>query len=122
MEGIYVGVKAPETVFDRDGNPLQAPDDFLMIRETDLKQVWFYMKNGVPTVPTDSIVSSVPVFFYYPLNKSYPFIKASTQKIYQVKGADELNNATVAPGGSNASGISTNYPPHDRKIGCIPKF
>ena len=122
MEGIYVGVKAPETIFDRDGNPIQAPDDFLMIRETDLKQVWFYMKNGVPTVPTDSIVSSVPVFFYYPLNKAYPFIKASTQKIYQVKGADELNNATVPPGGSNATGISTNYPPHDRKIGCIPKF
>jgi hypothetical protein len=122
MEGIYVGVKAPETVFDRDGNPLPAPDDFLMIRETDLKQVWFYLKNGVPTVPTDAIVSTVPVFFYYPLNKLSPYVKASTQKIYQVKGAAELNNETVDEGGNNASGISTNYPPHDRKIGCIPKF
>jgi len=121
MEGIYVGVKAPETVFDRDGNPVRAPDDFLMIGETDLKQVWFYMKNGVPTVPTDAIVSSVPVFFYYPMNKVSPFVKASTQKIYQVKGANELNNDTVE-GGNNSSGISTNYPPHDRKIGCIPKF
>lgn len=122
MEGMYVGVKAPETVFDRNGNPFQAPDDFLLIRETDLKQVWFYMKNGVPTVPTDAIVSSVPVFFYYPLNKASPFVKASTQKIYQVKGAAELNNETVDQGGNNSSGISTNYPPHDRKIGCIPKF
>lgn len=122
MEGIYVGVKPPETVFDRDGNPLQTPDDFILIRETDLKQVWFYMKNGVPTVPTDAIVSSVPVFFYYPLNLVSPYVKASTQKIYQVKGAAELNNETVPEGGSNASGISTSYPPHDRKIGCIPKF
>lgn len=122
MEGIYVGVKALETVFDRDGNPVQAPDDFLMIRETDLKSVWFYMKNGVPTVPTDAIVSTVPVFFYYPMNKISPFVKASTQKIYQVKGAAELNNTTVPTGGSNSTGISTNYPPHDRKIGCIPKF
>lgn len=121
MEGIYVGVKALETIFDRDGNPVQAPEDFVMIRETDLKSVWFYMKNGVPTVPTDAIVSTVPVFFYYPLNKISPFVKASTQKIYQVKGAVELNG-TVDQGGTNNTGISTNYPPHDRKIGCIPKF
>ena len=122
MEGIYVGVKPPETVFDRDGNPLQTPDDFILIRETDLKKVWFYMKNGVPTVPTDSIVASVPVFFYYPMNILSPYVKASTQKIYQVKGAVELNNETVSEGGSNSTGISSNYPPHDRKIGCIPKF
>ena len=80
------------------------------------------MKNGVPTVPTDSIVASVPVFFYYPMNILSPYVKASTQKIYQVKGAVELNNETVSEGGSNSTGISSNYPPHDRKIGCIPKF
>lgn len=122
MEGIYVGAKAPETVFDREGNPVAAPDDFILIRETDLKAVWFYMNNGVPTVPSDVIVSTVPVFFYYPLNKASPFIRSSTQKIYQVKGAEELNNQTIPEGGSNSSGISTNYAPHDRKIGCIPKF
>lgn len=122
MEGIYVGAKAPETVFDRDGVPMAAPDDFILIRETDLKAVWFYMKNGVPTVPTDAIVSTVPVFFYYPLNKTSPYVRSSTQRIYQVKGAVELNNDTVEGGGNNSSGSSTNYPPHDRKIGCIPKF
>jgi hypothetical protein len=122
MEGIYVGVKAPETVFDRDNNPIQAPNDFLLIRETDLKKVWFYMKNNVPTVPTDAVVSSVPVFFYYPLNPASPYVKTSTQRIYQVKGAVELNTSNVQEGGNNAAGISTKYPPHDRKIGCIPKF
>lgn len=122
MEGIYVGAKAPETVFDREGTPVAAPDDFILIRETDLKQVWFYMKNGVPTVPTDAIVSTVPVFFYYPLNKASPYVRSSTQRIYQVKGANELSSGNVSEGGSNSSGISTNYPPHDRKIGCIPKF
>ncbi len=122
MEGIYVGVKTPETIFDRYGNPLAAPDDFLLIRETDLKAVWFYMKNGVPTVPTEAIVSTVPVFFYYPLNRASPFVKSSTQRIYQVKGAPEIANEEVQEGGANTSGSSSTYPSHDRKLGCIPKF
>ena len=122
MEGIYVGVKAAESVTDRDGNIVTAPSDFILIREADLKSVWFYLKNNVPTVPTEAIVSSVPVYFYYPLNPASPYVRSSTQKLYQVKGAAELNNQTVTSGGNNSSGISTNYPPHDRKIGCIPKF
>lgn len=122
MEGLYVGAKAPETVFDRTNTPIPAPADYILIRETDLKSVWFYMKNGVPTVPTDAVVSSVPVFFYYPLNKTSPFVKSSTQRIYQVKGANEITSQTLEAGAATSSGISSNYPPHDRKIGCIPKF
>jgi hypothetical protein len=114
-EGIYVGVKAPETVIDRDGVALQAPNDYIFIRETDLKKVWFYMKAGVPTVPTDSNVASVPVYFYYPLNIASPFVRTSTQKIYQVKGATELAGQTL-------TATAGNYPPHDRRVGCIPKF
>lgn len=122
MEGIYVGVKSAESVTDRDGNIVTAPSDFILIRETDLKSVWFYLNNNVPTVPTDANVASKAVFFYYPLNPAAPFVRSSTQKLYQVKGAAELNNSTVGSGGNNSSGINTNYPPHDRKIGCIPKF
>jgi hypothetical protein len=122
MEGIYIGVKAPETIFDRDNNPLQAPGDFLLVRETDLKRVWFYMKNNLPTMPTDAIVSSVPVYFYYPFNFESPYIKSSSQRIYQVRGASELGQGNVSQTSTNQSGSSTSYPPHDRKIGCIPKF
>ena len=114
-EGIYVGVKAPETVIDRDGVALQAPNDYIFIRETDLKKVWFYMKAGVPTVPTDTNVASVPVYFYYPLNLASPFVRTSTQKIYQVKGATEI-------AGQSTAATAGNYPPHDRRLGCIPKF
>lgn len=122
MEGIYVGVKAAESVRDRSGNIVTAPADFILIRETDLKSVWFYLNNGVPTVPTDANVSSKAVFFYYPLNKQAPYIPSSTQKLYQVKGATELSAGTVNTGGSSSSGVNSNYPPHDRKIGCVPKF
>ncbi len=122
MEGIYVGVKAAETVLDRDGKPVTAPSDFILIRETELKQVWFYMNDDVPTVPNDTNVSTVAVYFYYPLNFQSPYVRSSTQKLYQVKGASELNNSGVDNSGNSSSGSSTNYPPHDRKIGCIPKF
>jgi hypothetical protein len=120
-EGIYIGQKAPETLIDKDGQPFRAPDDFILVRESDLKRAWFYLKNGVPTAPTDANVANVAVYFYYPFNFNSPFIKASTQRIYQVKGANELSTG-VQTGGNGQSGTSTNYPPHDRKIGCVPKF
>ncbi len=120
-EGLYIGEKAAETVIGTNG-PTTGLKDYILIRETDLKQVWFYLNNGVPTAPTDANVANVPVYFYYPLNFASPFVKSSTQRIFQVKGANELNNASVTTGGANSTGASTTYPPHDRKIGCVPKF
>lgn len=122
MEGIYVGKKAPEVVYDRLNNVVTGPDDYLLIRETDLKQVWFYFKNGVPTVPSDSITYSDPVWFYYPLNKASPFVKSSTQRLYQITGSSELRDQNISQNASTSTGLSTLYPPHDNKIGCIPKF
>lgn len=123
MEGLYVGTKATETIRNPQTNEyVTSPSDFILIRETDLKAVWFYFKNNVPTVPTDAIVSSVPVYFYYPPNPAAPFVKSDTQRRYQVKGAAELTGTTVKPGAQNPTGVSSNVPPHDRKIGCVPKF
>lgn len=121
-EGLYIGEKTPENIQDSQGNFTTGFPDFILIRETDLKAVWFYFKNGVPTVPTDANVSNHAVFFYYPLNKNSPFVKTSTQRIFRVKGASELNNTANSTDGATASGVNTNFPPHDRKIGCIPKF
>ena len=121
MEGLYIGTRGPENVRLGSGEVVTSDNDVLLIRETDLKSAWFYLKNNVPTVPTDAIVSSVAVYFYYPLNPAAPFVKSDTQKRYQVKGAAELAG-TVTPGGQNPTGVTSNVPPHDRKIGCIPKF
>lgn len=119
-EGLYVGEKAPEAVTTSTGQVVVGDKDFILIRETDLKQVWFYLKNNVPTVPTDDIVANVQVFFYYPLNTASPYIKTSTQRTYRVRGASELNNVSTSSGTS--TGAPTSFPPHDRKIGCVPKF
>jgi hypothetical protein len=119
MEGLYIGVKSAETVTDSSGNTTSGLSDYILIRETDLKQVWFYVKNGVRTVPTDTTVSNNAIYFYYPLNKISPFVQTSTQRLYRIRGADELNS-TVSSGGVDSSGVSSSYPPHDDKIGCIP--
>ncbi|MGE3611568.1 MAG: hypothetical protein AB7I27_18400 [Bacteriovoracaceae bacterium] len=118
-EGLYIGEKAAETVTNSSGQTTTGAKDYILIRETDLKQVWFYLKNGVPTVPTDDIVANVQVYFYYPLNKTSPYIQTSTQRIYRVKGASELNVSSTP---ATSTGTTTSYPPHDRKIGCVPKF
>lgn len=123
-EGLYIGEKAPETVTDSQGNMTSGFPDYILIRETDLKAVWFYLNNGVPTVPTDNNVANNAIYFYYPLNKASPFVRTSTQRIFRVRGASELNSGSSSGSnsGSTSTGGSTSFPPHDRKIGCIPKF
>jgi hypothetical protein len=85
-EGLYIGEKAPETVVGFDGTVSSGLNDYILIKESDLKQVWFYIKDNVPTFPTDSNVGNVAVYFYYPLNKAYPHIKTSTQRVFTGKG------------------------------------
>jgi hypothetical protein len=132
-EGIYAALKSAETVTDANGTQTTGLADLIWIKESDLKAVWFYQKAGVPTVPDDTTVLNNAVFFYYPLNKASPFVRTSTQRVYRVYSAQELNalsssgssnsnSGTVNNTGSTSSGTLTSYPPHDRKIGCIPKF
>jgi hypothetical protein len=139
-EGLYVGEKQPETTTTTStpGSTTSAvvgAKDYVLLRESDLKQVWFYLNNGVPTAPTEDNVANVAVYFYYPLNRTSPYIKSSTQRIFRIRGAAELNagnsssssssgssNGSTSSSSTNSSGAVTSYPPHDRKIGCIPKF
>jgi hypothetical protein len=98
-EGLYAGVR------------LEDATDVVLLNETDIKSVWFYVKNGQIKVPTDENVSRVSVYFYYPLDKNDPYTKKPHQRPYQVKSAQEIGFAT-----------NNTYPTHDRKLACIPKF
>ena len=121
-EGLYIGVKTGGPINNGDGTQSRAPDDYILIRETDLKQVWFYRDiDGTLKAPTDENVSNVAVYFYYPLNKEAPYIQSNNQKIYRVRGTNELNQDRISNEVSNENGAVTQYPPHDRRIGCIPK-
>jgi len=116
-EGLYVGEKIAES--SDEAETTAAYRDLLLIREADLKAVWFYLNGNVPTRPSEINVANNAVFFYYPLNKASPYVKTSTQRLYRVRSAKELNGQenSTTPGGT-----PTTYPPHDRRIGCVPKF
>lgn len=113
-EGLYVGY-ASEIV------GTSTISDYIFIRETDLKAVWFYKENGQHKIPTDANVANVAVYFYYPIDKNEPRVKKSSQRIYQVKGQRELSAMSTTPN-ANPDGTNTVFPPHDRKVACIPKF
>ncbi len=123
-EGFYMASKVPQYVQNPNGQTLTAPNDCLMIRETDLKKAWFYYKNNVPTVPTEAMVSNVAIYFYYPINEESPYVRASTQSVYQVKSIDELKagNVCISGGTTQPTTTTSTMPTHDKKIGCIPKF
>jgi hypothetical protein len=87
-EGLYVGKDS-------------LTSDHVMVTESDLKRVWFYVQNGVPTSPTEDNVSYQPVYFYYPLNFNTPYTRTSGQQLFRLQGSTST---------------------HDRKIGCVPKF
>ncbi len=121
-EGIYIAEKAPEVITNVNGADVPTKADYLLVREADLKAVWFYVKNGVLTQPTEDNVANVTTYFYYPLNKLTPFVKSSTQKLYRVKSAQELASGGVSSGSTSQTGTPGSFPPHDKKIGCIPKL
>lgn len=99
--------------------------DFLLISETKLKKIWFYTENGQNIKPTDSTVRNKKIQFYWPADENSPLIKKGHQRVYTLKAANEINcsNApSVQDGAQDSSGASTNYPTHDKRIGCIPSL
>lgn len=121
-EGLYIAMKDGELV-NTGTTTSVGPADYILVRETDIKKAWFYMNAGVPTAPTDANIAGKTIYFYYPFNFSSPYVKTSSQRTYVVKKASELSSSSVSNSGSNnASGAITTFPPHDRRIGCVPKL
>lgn len=111
-EGIYIAEKEPASMKGSDGNYYQEDKDFILIRETDLKAVWFEIVGGVPRKPTSENVANKAIYLFYPFNKATPYDRTMEQRMYRVKSTLELSNGT--PNGTPI--------PHDKKMGCVPKF
>jgi hypothetical protein len=93
-EGLYLGER---TKGDRD---------FVFISESVLKKSWFHITNNVPTIPNDRTAMNQPVYVIY------------EGDVFQIKGLNEISPSR--PVFANIP-TGTNYPTHDRKIGCVPK-
>ncbi|MBT4793066.1 MAG: hypothetical protein HON90_15945 [Halobacteriovoraceae bacterium] len=97
--------------------------DFILIKESLLKKIWFYIEDNQHISPTESTVANKKVQFYWPADTSSPHLKKSHQRIYTVTASSDIScGSTTAPdsGPQTGSGIRTLYPAHDKRIGCIP--
>ena len=111
-EAIYRALGEYSLLKDNSGELVKAPDDYLFIRESELKKIWFYTLNSSIIKHTDSSSRSLPIMFYYPIDLAYPLIKKPYQKIYTVVGSEEFS----------PNSLRTNLEPSDKRLGCIPKI
>ena len=102
---------------------------FILIRETLLSQIWFYVENGQNIEPNNDTITGKKIQFYWPADTSTPFIKKSHQSTYTVYSATELqelssggvsSTSQANNGASGSAGGASSYPPHDKRIGCVP--
>jgi hypothetical protein len=104
---------------------------FILVRETLLKQIWFYEENGQNIEPNNDTIVGKKIQFYWPADTNTPFIKKSHQVTYTIYGTQDLANlnnsggvsGTTQAGGNSSSGSTggnSNYPPHDKRVGCVP--
>lgn len=112
-EAIYTAEREPKILIDQEGNASNAPADYLLIRESVLKKIWFYFENNLPIVPDDITINQKTILFYYPPDTDDPYVKKSTQDIYIVRSADSLGQS-----GGSSSGTGNTTP--DKRFGCIP--
>jgi hypothetical protein len=108
-EGLFMAESEP--FLDAAGNAIL---DILMIRENELKQVWFYFENGQHFVPDEVTAGSKTVRFYWPLDKNAPYIRKSNQIIYTVRFPSEIGRNGVQ------TGIIEGVRPPDNRFACIP--
>ena len=100
--------------------------DFILLKQSLLEKIWFYKEGGKHIKPTDSTILGKQIQFYWPADIKYPHVKKSHQRTYTLKSADELNSPSncgteeVTSSTQNSDGVKTSFPPHDKRLGCIP--
>lgn len=115
-EALYIGVGPTETFTDSQGNSSTVSPDYMFVRESELKPIWFHIVNGTKIRPTSLSVRDYTTYYYWPpvSNDSDPFTQKGYQKRYTIRAADDLSDATTG------SGIPVGIRPSDKRIACVP--
>jgi hypothetical protein len=115
-EALYMSIKENEVTIDDNGNVVLAPNDYLLIREGLLKQIWFYIQNGQKFAPTNENVANHTVHFYWPPNPASPFIRQANQRLYTIRHPQDMSSNPA----TDNDALRTNLRPHDKRFACIP--
>jgi len=116
-EGLYVGIREAQLLSDTSNNPQTSIplQDILLIREGQLKKIWFYFENTLKLVPNELSSAFNTLHFYWPPDEVSPLTKKSHQKLYTIRRPEELGVS------ADQVGLRTNYPAPDKRFACIPK-
>lgn len=115
-EGLFMSEREPIVIPNGDGTFNLAPNDFLMIREGQLKKIWFYFENNQHFVPDEVTSASKTIHFYWPPDEVNPYVKKSSQRTYTVRAPEDLGQ------GGATSGLNTSIRPPDKRFACIPSL
>jgi hypothetical protein len=96
--------------------------DYILVRESLVKQIWFYIENGQHIEPNNNTIVGKQIQFYWPADTNSPFIRKSHQQLFTIKSATELATGTASTSQQSSNGSSIQYPPHDKRLGCIPSL
>lgn len=119
-EAVYFAEREPLTMGTdpETNNPIQAPQDVIIIAEAQLKRIFFFIKDGINVVPnTDLNMAQNTIHFYWPEhpNDPDPTQQKPDQVLYTIKAPSQLGKT------GNTSGLSTSISPRDNRFGCLPK-
>ena len=112
-EGLYVAEREALSSLDSKGKIQEAPQDVLLIREKLLKKIWFYFENGKYFIPDETTAVQKRIYFYWPPDIHYPYVRKSEQHIYTVKAAENI-------GKKETVGLNTTTRTPDKRLGCVP--
>ncbi|MEC7275981.1 MAG: hypothetical protein VXV96_06645 [Bdellovibrionota bacterium] len=87
--------------------------DNLLIREGELKKVWFYFERGIHVRPDRMTSASKTIHFYYPFDFNDPYTRKPNQMMYTIRHPAEVGINT---------GINIGLIPPDKRFACIPKL
>lgn len=144
-EGIYLAKREEKTytIRNSDGSPSTrcVDDDYLIVKETDMRNYWFYFQGGVAKRPGTGVsgellIKNNTMNFYYPFRPgSDPTVRQVDQKLYTIvlpANAKPSNYCLALNSQANGGGRpetpdndtlnqANNFiPPHDKRFGCIP--
>lgn len=108
-EGLYMAESEP--YLDSSGNSII---DIRLIREGDLKRVWFYREGSQLRIPDAVSAGNKTLHYYWPLDFNAPLVKKANSITYTVRFPDEIGKSGVQ------TGVVTGNRPNDKRFACIP--
>lgn len=105
-EKVYLA--SGEAIYDDNGYP--APDDLIVIRESELNKLWYYFNNTVAYAGSTEASYRHQLYFNWPFDFTNPLLKRADQRRYKLIYPSEIGLP-----------IEGDYRTRDKSFGCIPQ-